>query len=153
MSQLRRKIRKAMREARQVDVGSTHKDGKEIPDDKPINIHLDAEMPEDMDDKIRRILREETSKRAHQLDLDTFDESQDYDILDDFEQQVEESGYEFTEMQEERLKVFVSMHKKDDEDPGAPKGPGADNEEEGSVAESQDGDGATGSGSPDLDSD
>lgn len=77
--------------------------GAEILDTTPMELPLGYKPHESMDDKLRRIVREEVSKEASKHGLESFEEADDFtvDDGDDFLP----SQYQLTDMQEERMLV------------------------------------------------
>lgn len=83
------------------------KHGKEIEvpgdetDPRPVEVPTKLKRPETTDERIRRIIKEQISPHAVQQGLESFEESEDFDIEDDFESQMPLTKAEFQEMQRE----------------------------------------------------
>lgn len=72
----------------------------EILDHTPIEISAEQSAPLSLKDEMRRFISDEISRVAESQDEETFEESDDFDLDDD---DLPESPYELTEMQEEFL--------------------------------------------------
>lgn len=57
--------------------------GNEIPDPTPIAIPAGFKVPESLSDQIRRIIQTSVSEQAQEQGMETFEESEDFDIDDD----------------------------------------------------------------------
>lgn len=58
---------------------------KEKADPTPVEVPAELKKPESMDDRIRRIIREQISPMAARLGEETFEESEDFDVDDGFD--------------------------------------------------------------------
>ena len=76
---------------------------KDKADPVPVEIPVDMKQPETMDDKIKRIIQEQISPQAANMGEETLEESQDYEVGDDFEGDAPQTMYEETEMVSEYL--------------------------------------------------
>lgn len=70
-------------------------DGKEINDPTPLYISMPRE--ETIEDRIKRIIRVEASRRAAEAGLETWEEANDFDIVDDFESGIDDTKYAYVE--------------------------------------------------------
>lgn len=77
--------------------------GAEILDTTPMELPLGYKPQESMDEKLRRIVREEVSDAASRHGLETFEEADDF-VVDDADDFLP-SQYQLTDMQEERMLV------------------------------------------------
>lgn len=59
------------------------KDGNEVPDPTPVSIPAGFKVPESLSDQIRRLIRTSLSQQADDQGMETFDESEDFEIDDD----------------------------------------------------------------------
>lgn len=75
--------------------------GWEIPDPTPMAWPAGVRRPETLTEQIRRLVRLEVSQAAAAQGMETFEESDDFDVDDDDGEFV--SPYELTEMQEEAI--------------------------------------------------
>lgn len=75
--------------------------GAEILDTTPMELPLGYKPQESMDEKLRRIVREEVSDAASRHGLETFEEADDF-VVEDGDDFLP-SQYQLTEMQEERI--------------------------------------------------
>lgn len=72
--------------------------GYEYPDPTPVEIPVELRKPETMDEKMRRIVREQISVKAQESGLETFEEANDFDVDDGFEDDALFSPYELKDM-------------------------------------------------------
>lgn len=77
-------------------------DGKEYPNPVPTHINTGLERPLTLQEQIQRVLRTELSKQAQQQGLETFDESEDFEITDDFDGDLPNTRYMVQEFPSER---------------------------------------------------
>lgn len=75
-------------------------DGKEYPDQTPIEVPLNMKKPESLRDTMRRFIREEFSREAVMSEKESFEEANDFDIDDETDLL---SPYEITDMEPEYL--------------------------------------------------
>lgn len=59
--------------------------GREIPDGKSLRMPSGMERPETLAEQVRRLVRTEWSRQAAEQGFETFEESEDFDVDDDFE--------------------------------------------------------------------
>lgn len=59
-------------------------DGKEIHNPLPVHASV-TPRPETMQEKVARLLQLELSRRAELSDMETFDEANDFDLVDEFD--------------------------------------------------------------------
>lgn len=71
--------------------------GREVPDPRPAVVPTDLGRPESLKDQIRRILRQEVSDQVASQGMETFEESQDFDVESDFDLPEPESIHTLTE--------------------------------------------------------
>lgn len=57
--------------------------GREVPDPNPVAVPAGFQVPETLDEQIRRLVRGAVSQQAQEQGLETFEESEDFDIDDD----------------------------------------------------------------------
>lgn len=74
--------------------------GAEILDTTPVEVPLHYRRPETLEEKLKRVVHNELSMAASARDMETFEESDDFDVEDD--QDTLPSKYEMTDMQEEQ---------------------------------------------------
>lgn len=74
--------------------------GWEVPDSTPVAWPAGVRRPETLTDQIRRLVRMEVSRAAAEQGLETFEESDDFDVEDEDEFR---SPYELTEMPVETI--------------------------------------------------
>lgn len=72
--------------------------GYEYPDPTPVEIPVELRKPETMDEKMRRIVREQISFRAAENGQETYEEANDFDVDDGFEDDALFSPYELKDM-------------------------------------------------------
>ncbi len=65
--------------------GHLNSKGEEILDSTPMAVPIGYSHPEDLQTKMRRIVKNEMSMQAQNNDQESFDEADDFDIGDDFE--------------------------------------------------------------------
>lgn len=70
--------------------------GRQIADPRPVEVPVDFRRPLNIHDEIRRFIRQEISRKAQDNDLETFEESDDFDVED--EDELPLSGYEVQEL-------------------------------------------------------
>lgn len=75
--------------------------GRELPDDTPLEVPLNWKRPPSLREMIQQHIRTEMSAQADQDGLETFEESDDFDVDEDPDPL---SQYELTPMAEERPK-------------------------------------------------
>lgn len=76
--------------------------GEEIPDDTPVEMPLNFTRPLSIQEEIQRSIRTELSRQAVEQGEESFEEADDFDVLDEPELV---SQYELLPMQEEHLLV------------------------------------------------
>lgn len=59
--------------------------GREILDDKPAALPVGFQRPPSLQDQIRSLVRNELSRRASDQGFETFEESDDFEVGDDFD--------------------------------------------------------------------
>lgn len=74
--------------------------GREIPDPTPVKAPFNFDRPLSITEQIKRMVRQELSARAADLDLETFEESEDFECDEDDPDDVL-SQYEIFDMQPE----------------------------------------------------
>lgn len=57
--------------------------GHEVPDPRPMQIPAGFKRPETLQEQVQRLIRGEMSRRAAEQGMETFEESEDFDIDDD----------------------------------------------------------------------
>lgn len=57
--------------------------GREMCNPKPLVVHSGLKRQEPIRDQIKRVLRQELSRQAHEQGFETFDEANDFDIDDE----------------------------------------------------------------------
>lgn len=75
--------------------------GEEIPDDTPLELPFNAKRPETLQEMIQRYVANEISQAAAQLEAETLEEANDFDV-DDEGFGEDETPYEATELVEEQ---------------------------------------------------
>jgi hypothetical protein len=70
-------------------------------DPVPVEVPTELKRPETTDEKIRRIIAEHISPRAAEYGLETLEESEDFEIDDDFDSDLPITESEFQEMRAE----------------------------------------------------
>lgn len=80
-------------------------DGKELLNPVPLNVNINEEKPLTLKEQIARVTRADViNQLKHDAQtIETFEESEDFDIEDSFDTQDPLSGYEVQEMEEEFL--------------------------------------------------
>lgn len=94
--------------------------GAEILDTTPIEVPLHYRRPESLEEKLKRVVHNELSQAAAAREMETFEESDDFDVEDD--QDTLPSKYEMTDMQEEQPLIRRGNADVQDERPGARPG-------------------------------
>lgn len=77
--------------------------GQEIPDPKPVVLDGGLRRPLPLQERITKLVSAELSRRAAEAGRETFDESEDFDVDDDFEAPEKESRYQVA-IEEEPVK-------------------------------------------------
>lgn len=72
-------------------------DGKELLNPVPLHVHLGLKRPPTLREQIQRVLRSELSAQAASQGMETFAESQDFDVADEFDSPLPITPYEMTE--------------------------------------------------------
>ena len=88
---------------------------KDRADPVPVEVPADMKQPETMDDRIKRIIREQISPMAQEMGEESLEESNDYDVEDDFESGVPKTMYEETEMVPEYIQETPTEEVKKEE--------------------------------------
>lgn len=70
-------------------------------DPRPVEIPTELRRPETTDERIRRIIKEQISPHAVESGMESLEESEDFEIEDDFEGELPLSDSEFAEMKSE----------------------------------------------------
>lgn len=78
------------------------KDGVFYPDQTPVEMPLGYEEPESLQEMVARMVRSLHDEKGEQ-EFDTIDDCEDFDVMDDDIQPP--SNHEYTEMQEEHVRV------------------------------------------------
>lgn len=65
--------------------GKLDKQGREIPDPRPMSIPAGFKVPETLNDTVQRLVRGALSRMAEAQGAETFDESEDFDVGDDMD--------------------------------------------------------------------
>jgi hypothetical protein len=73
--------------------------GREVPDDRPVAVPAGWRAPESLPDMIRRFVQREISARAEAVGLETFEESDDFEVDDEAPDPL--SAYEVSELRED----------------------------------------------------
>lgn len=73
----------------------------EYPDPTPVEIPTELKRPESIDEKMKRIIRNELSVQAQARGRESFEEANDFNVEDSFEADGVLSPYEVNEMVEE----------------------------------------------------
>lgn len=77
--------------------------GRELLCPTPLNINIDNEKPLTLKEQIERVTRADKLLREQDESIETFEESEDFDVVDDFDAPPVMSQYEFVEMEEEYI--------------------------------------------------
>lgn len=88
----------------------------EYPDPTPLVQNFNLPQRETTEEKIRRIIAEQFTQRFNDNDIETFEESQDFEVDEEFERGESLSGYEVQEMDSEVPNTFheqVEIHNPD----------------------------------------
>lgn len=70
-------------------------------DPRPVEVPTALKRPESTDEKIRRIIKEQISPHAVERGFESLEESEDFDVDDDFDSELPITKAEFQEMQAE----------------------------------------------------
>lgn len=81
------------------------KEGKELPDRKRVEIPIGYRTPETMEQKLRRVVAGALSEQAAMSGLETFEESNDFDVGPEDGLAMPDSRHELTPMEEEIAEV------------------------------------------------
>jgi len=65
--------------------GTLTKDGGEIPDPRPMEVPMSAKIPEPLEVKMARMIKNELSQAAHNNGFETLEESLDFEVGDDYD--------------------------------------------------------------------
>lgn len=58
------------------------KDGKELPDSRPVEVPLHFRRPPSLHDDMKRFIRSELSRQAEESGAESFEDANDFDVLD-----------------------------------------------------------------------
>lgn len=59
--------------------------GREVPDPMPVAIPVQFQVPESLEDRIKRIIHSQLSVEADAAGFETFEEADDFDVGDDYD--------------------------------------------------------------------
>ena len=77
--------------------------GKEITDPNPLQPTVPIKKQESIQDLIQKYVRGTLSNKAADDGIETFEESQDFDVENDFDREINMSGYEVVDMEPEYI--------------------------------------------------
>lgn len=77
------------------------KEGREIPDDTPVEMPLGFKHPPTIQEMIQQAIRVEMSRQAAEQGMESFEESDDFEVGEEFEDNL--TPFELKEMQEEYI--------------------------------------------------
>lgn len=72
-------------------------DGRELPNPEPLVIHTGLERPLTLNEQIQRCMRQEISRQVAAQGMETFEESQDFEVEEPFDSEMPVSVHEMTE--------------------------------------------------------
>lgn len=87
------------------------KDGKELPDQKRVELPIGYRVPETMEEKMMRMIDSKLSRRAEEAGLETIEEANDFDMGEEDGLPLPMSQFELTDMQEENFARDASFMK------------------------------------------
>ncbi len=67
--------------------------GREVPNPKPMVLHPGIPRPATLQEQIQRVMRGELSNQAQQQGMDTFEEANDFNVKDDFDEELLDTHY------------------------------------------------------------
>jgi len=71
--------------------------GREILNPKPLAIPVGMTKPQSLREEIQKVLREEVGRQAQEQGKESWEDANDFDVVDDFDTQLVESKYQLVE--------------------------------------------------------
>lgn len=105
------------------------KDGKELPDQKRVELPIGYRVPETMEEKMMRMIDSKLSRRAEEAGLETIEEANDFDMGEEDGLPLPMSQFELTDMQEENFARDASFMKEKRASKKRPPDPPTEKEE------------------------
>lgn len=97
-------------------IASRHENGKEIPDNTPVEVPVRLRVGESQEARMRRMIESAVSRQAERDGHETFEESQDFDVEDGVDEfDVTTSAEMDDEALEERVSLRAELREREEE--------------------------------------